>query len=64
MPHARTLATADAMFWKARMRHYRDRPIRKAAEAARHLTFLWAISGMNVAYRINRWLRPNRRTNR
>ena len=61
---ARTLAVNDAMLWEARMRHYRDKPIRKAAEALRHLAFLWANRGMNVAYGINRFLRPNRRTNR
>lgn len=61
---ARALATSDAMFWEARMRHYRDRPMRRRAEAIRHFAFLWAIKGMNVAYRINRSLRPNRRTNR
>jgi len=61
---ARTLAAADAMFWEARMRHYRDRPIRKIGEGVRHLAFVWALSGMNVASRINHFLRPNRRSNR
>jgi glycosyltransferase involved in cell wall biosynthesis len=33
------IPTLRRMFWEARMRHYRDRPIRRALEAGRHGAF-------------------------
>jgi glycosyltransferase involved in cell wall biosynthesis len=42
----------ERMYWEARMRHYRGRPVRKLAEAIRHLGFLSAARGFNLALKI------------
>lgn len=39
------LAIVQRMFWRARMRHYRGRPIRRLAEALRHASFLISARG-------------------
>jgi glycosyltransferase involved in cell wall biosynthesis len=44
----------ERIFWEARMRHYRDRPIRRLAEAVRHCSFVAATRGYSLACRIKR----------
>jgi len=45
------------MFWEARMRHYRARPLRRLREALRHVSFVVARHGLNFAYMMKRKMR-------
>jgi glycosyltransferase involved in cell wall biosynthesis len=45
------------MFWEARMRHYGDRPIRRALEAGRHVAFTAAATTIEGALAARRALR-------
>ena len=47
----------ERMFWEARMRHYRDRPIRRFGEAIRHYSFVAASRGWSLACRVKRKMR-------
>jgi glycosyltransferase involved in cell wall biosynthesis len=44
------------IFWEARMRHYRDRPIRRSLEAARHHAFVAADDSYDFALSVRRTL--------
>ncbi len=39
----------ERMFWEARMRHYRRSPVRRASEAIRHISYVCASRGWQVA---------------
>jgi hypothetical protein len=54
---ALTQRQTERMFWEARMRHYRGRPVRKFGEAIRHAGFATAGRGWNLAWRVKRWMR-------
>jgi glycosyltransferase involved in cell wall biosynthesis len=41
----------DRMFWEARMRHYRDRPIRRFGEAVRHVGFVALRECLRLCFR-------------
>jgi glycosyltransferase involved in cell wall biosynthesis len=45
---------ARQMVWEARMRHYRDRPLRRVGEALRHWGFVSAYRGWLLACEVNR----------
>jgi glycosyltransferase involved in cell wall biosynthesis len=47
------------MFWEARMRHYRDCPIRRFREAIRHFSFVAASRGWSLACIIKRKCTPS-----
>jgi glycosyltransferase involved in cell wall biosynthesis len=53
--------TLRQMFWEARMRHYRDRPFRRALEAGRHGVFTAGSTAVEYALvaRRRRWLLRN-----
>lgn len=42
----------ERMFWEARMRHYRGRPVRRLGEATRHGGFVAASRSWNLAFKI------------
>jgi hypothetical protein len=44
------------IFWEARMRHYRDRPVRRSLEAARHYAFIAADDSYDFALSVRRTL--------
>jgi glycosyltransferase involved in cell wall biosynthesis len=44
-----TQRTLEHMFWNGRMRHFRGRPIRKTAEAIRHIAFAMACRSWSTA---------------
>jgi glycosyltransferase involved in cell wall biosynthesis len=48
------------MFWEARMRHYRDRPLRRALEAGRHGAFVAAAAAVQGGLAVRRGLVPRR----
>jgi GT2 family glycosyltransferase len=52
--------TLRRMFWEARMRHYRDRPVRRALEAGRHGAFAVGAIAVDGALRTRRKLRSRR----
>jgi glycosyltransferase involved in cell wall biosynthesis len=54
------------LFWEARMRHYRRRPLRLAFEAGRHGCFMLAAASVDVALWLRRSLRsrPHRASTR
>ena len=51
------LPAIEGMFWEARMRHYRGRPLRRLGEALRHVSFVVARHGLNFAYMMKRKMR-------
>ena len=48
--------TLRQMFWEARMRHYRDRPIRRVLEAGRHGAFAVSASAVERGLHVRRKL--------
>jgi glycosyltransferase involved in cell wall biosynthesis len=50
----------EQMFWEARMRHYRGRPILIIAETLRHLAFMLASRVFNLLLSAKHALNPNR----
>ena len=52
----------ERMFWEARMRHYDQLPVRRAAEAIRHCSFLAATRAWQLACTVNRRTRALRRS--
>jgi glycosyltransferase involved in cell wall biosynthesis len=52
--------TVRQIFWEARMRHYRDRPFRRSAEAGRHLAFTASTIAVEYALQVRRMLWSHR----
>jgi hypothetical protein len=50
------------MFWEARMRHYRDRPFRRAFEAGRHAVFAVRAIAVERALTARRSLRSRNKS--
>jgi glycosyltransferase involved in cell wall biosynthesis len=59
LPHEDRLL--QQMFWEARMRHYRSRPLRRLVEAGRHAGFVAANQAWLLMLRGNRLIRRGRR---
>jgi GT2 family glycosyltransferase len=49
---SRVQRLTEAMFWEARMRHFRDRPLRRIGEAIRHFGFALAARSFNTAIQV------------
>ncbi len=47
----------ERMFWQARMRHFRKRPVRRSAEALRHCSFIVANRAWQFALSMHRYSR-------
>jgi glycosyltransferase involved in cell wall biosynthesis len=59
LAHKEEVRTCRRIFWEARMRHYRDRPLRRGIEVARHGAFTTASAGLEAALAARRRIRAS-----